>query len=435
MSQFIKNLKTPIAIIGMGKSGEAAVRLLRAAGVAQSYITTFDAKSPLAMFQEPSRLIREVNPQTLVVSPGVPLKTSWLQEAGQRGVKITSELSLACSVLEDEKIIGVTGALGKSTTVSILGAGLGAFCTSYFVGGNLGIPFSHYAAEILENKRKRAEWVVLELSSYQLENCENLALEFSAITYLTSNHLERYNNLSHYYETKWSIFARTRKLLFLNKNGGDLASFAAQKNPDPERTIVVSPHTKSLSNQQLHTAKLIGIHNQDNLALAASLALAAGWPLSSIEGMKSFAGLEHRLENMGTINGVRFINDSKATALDSVVIATAAAMENLEREGNLFLLLGGRDKNLPWEELQTLNKHKNIEFVFFGECRAVAQTKSSLPGNTFEALGEAVNFVLSKVKPKDTVLLSPGGTSLDEFKSFEDRGLFFKNKVCSYGSN
>lgn len=428
MNEFIKNLKTPIAIVGMARSGEAARRLLLSAGVPPKSVLTFDIKLENVDFNDPEILMGQGRPKTLVVSPGVPLTSQWIQEAQRSGVKITSELSLACSCLVSEKIIGVTGSVGKSTTVSILQAGLESFSSSFFVGGNLGVPFSQYALDVLKGQRMPAEWIILELSSYQLENCENLRLDYSAITYFTSNHLERYESLEHYYHTKWRVLSLTKNQMFLNIEGGDLIAYLKQRG-STEKTVLVSKNDPALAPLHLNDAQLIGQHNQDNLALASSLALAAGWPIKSIDGIKSFKGLAHRLENVGTHRGVRFINDSKATAMDSVLIAATAAFDTLANSGKLFLLLGGRDKNLPWQDLHSLNSLQGVEFIFFGECREIAQSKSALPGISCATLAEALSHTFSKAKNSDTVLLSPGGTSLDEFKSFEDRGDFFKRRV------
>ncbi len=426
MNEFIKNLKTPIAIVGMGRSGDAAKRLLLRAGVSPRDLFTFDGKLASADFNDSTLLFDQANPQTLVVSPGFPLASPWIVDAKKRGVLVTSEISLACSFLESEKIIGVTGSVGKSTTVTLLGAGLEAFSKSFFVGGNLGIPFCEYAIGILEDTRSRADWVVLELSSYQLENCSGLVLDISAITYLTSNHLERYSSISHYYDTKRKIFDHTPLgPLFLNASGGDLISYFDSQIKNSQIKVVTSSDS-ALAQYHLSQALLIGKHNQDNLAVAATIGLAAGWPATAIEGMKNFKGLAHRLENLGETAGVRFINDSKATAMESVLIATAAATETLAPNGKLILLLGGRDKNLPWEDLNSLQSNLNLKVVFFGECRAVAQQKTNLEGPSLPTLREALEHTRTLLSKNDTLLLSPGGTSLDEFKSFEDRGDFFK---------
>lgn len=433
MSHFIKNLKTPIAIVGMGKSGEAAKRLLLHQGHDLKNILTFDGKLESAQFRDPISLIDQGKPGTLVVSPGVTLASGWIQEAIKNGVTITSEISLACATLDGEKIIGVTGSVGKSTTVSLLGAGLDAFSSKGFVGGNLGFPFADYAVDVLEGKRPRADWIVLELSSYQLENCQGLELDYSAITFLSSNHLERYNDLSHYYDTKWHILSLTKNAMFLNKQGGDLVEYF-KNSKTSHNVFVVSQNDPQIKDLHLEEALLIGSHNQDNLALASALSQAAGWPPSSIEGMKKFQGLVHRLENLGYVNGIRFINDSKATAMDSVLIATAAAHSTLEASGTLFLLLGGKDKNHPWQDLKRLENLTPIEFIFFGECRDIAKSKSQLQGSSYASMQEAMDYCLLKAKKHDTILLSPGGTSLDAFKSFEDRGNVFKKIVSDYSN-
>lgn len=430
MSEYIKSLKSPIAIIGMGKSGAAARRMLLASGIAESEVFTFDTKQKDAQFKNPELMMAEISPKTFVVSPGVPLSSPWIQTARTQGVYITSEINLACSALRDEKLIGVTGSVGKSTTVSILEAGLKAFSKTAFVGGNLGIPFCEYATDVVLGNRPCADWVVLELSSYQLENSILLKLDLSAITYLTSNHLERYENLHEYYETKCRIVEFTKNEVILNQNGGDLRDFCHGK--ESSKLIWSEPHLPELACFHLETASLIGEHNQDNLAIAAMLALRACWPLESIRAMKEFTGLQHRLENLGEFNQIRFINDSKATALDSVLIAVAATVYTRKPNSIVHVLLGGKDKGLPWDTIGILSNYPNMSFLFFGESREVAQKKSHLPGSTHEHLISAIQQCLKIAKPGDTVLLSPGGTSLDAFKNFEDRGDFFKAQVALF---
>lgn len=434
MKKYIKNLnllKTPVAIVGMGKSGNAARLLLNSCGISIKDVVSFDSKLETADFNDPILMMKEVKPQTLVVSPGIPLSTPWIQEAQQNGIDITSEISLSCAFLTTEKIIGVTGSVGKSTTVSLLEAGLKSFSNNYFVGGNLGTPLAEYTADLIRGQRIPADWIVLELSSYQLENCEGLSLEISAITYLTANHLERYDSIQHYYDTKWYIINLTKNKLLLNCEGGDLVAYSRTKGSS-NKIDFISKKDPALSELHLEKAMLIGQHNQDNLALASAIAIEAEWPAVCFDEMKNFKGLAHRLENLGIWSGIRFINDSKATAIDSVLIAVNAAYDTLSVGGSLFLLLGGRDKNLPWEQLNILKSFKDIEFVFFGECRTIAQAKAQLFGSNHVKLGEAMVDIFNRVKKGDTVLLSPGGTSLDEFKSFEDRGNFYKNQIQDY---
>lgn len=428
-TSYLKNLKIPIAIAGLGKSGNSALNLLMAAGFPKEQLILFDEKSPQAEISDPEKLLA-LKPQTVVVSPGVPLSSKWLAQLKSEACHITSEISLAASLLTTEKVIGITGSVGKSTVTSLLGEAVKSFDLQAFVGGNLGIPFSDYAIGKLKGDIP-ASWVILELSSYQLENCKNLQLEHSIITYLSVNHLERYKSLEEYYSTKFIITDITKGVCILNKT-----------SPDCENYAYLSRSKVSFVNSQFFSKKdylnelaLIGSHNKDNFALAAEMAVLCGWPSSSFVAMTNYKGLSHRLEHVATTNGVTYINDSKATAMDSVLVATKGCLEGLNTEQKLFLLLGGKDKNLPWEQLSVLGANEIVTPVFFGQCGQLAKEKSELNGEYFEHLGSAVHYCQRRARSGDVVLLSPGGTSLDEFKNFEERGDFFKTLVLSEQKN
>lgn len=422
-------VKRPIAIVGLGLSGEAARRLLIRNGVRASDLCTFaDDKPGTADFSDPEEMMRVKNPATLVVSPGYPLAKPWIQEFKEQGGAVTSELALALHYLTDEKVIGVTGSVGKSTTVSILEAGLKAFSPHSFLGGNIGTPLADYVVQLQERKRARAPWVVLELSSYQLENCGSLQCEYSCVTFLTPNHMERYPSLAAYYDSKWELVKRTNKAVILNLHGGDLQKYAKGKR-EHAQLLWTDQNDDELDGLHLEEAKLLGSHNQDNLAMAAKLAREAGWPAEAIRGMKDFPGLAHRMENIGTHRGVSFVNDSKATAMESVKTAALGLYDRMDRKKQLILLLGGKDKNLPWEELGELRRIQKLRPVFFGAVGARAKSGSGLDGPVFETLGGAIDHLRGLALEGDIVLLSPGGTSLDEFKNFEERGRFFRERV------
>lgn len=415
----------PLIVVGLGLSGRAVVRLLTLLGwQLDRDFYTFDEKNPPRPGQTLAEFISEKKAKTLVVSPGVPLRSPAIQSFLAGGGKLTSELALAYDQLRGEKIIGVTGSLGKSTTVSLLGAALEAARVAHFVGGNIGRPLADYVADIIEKKRERAEWIVLELSSFQLENLGSLECEFSAITYLSSNHLERYASLQEYYETKWSLCARTRRALVFNKMGGDLFAFATKKAP----TLAVewaSAAESRLPASFFDRAELIGAHNHDNIAVAAALGHLAEWPVDFLDGLLEFKGLPHRLQNVGVAAGVTYLNDSKATAIESVLTAVDSVLASPKFSQNITLLLGGRDKKLPWEKLSHLKAQARLRFKFFGECGADVKKRSGLEGDVFATLRAAMSGIKTSLKSGDVVLLSPGGTSLDEFKNFEDRGNSF----------
>lgn len=422
-------MQGPIAIVGMGVSGKSALRLLKSRGIPAGEIVTFDEKTGAADYTDPEEMLRERNPRTLVVSPGYPLAKPWIAGFQKNGGKVTSEIALGLEELQGERLICVTGSLGKSTVVSLLGAGMAAAVPDGFFGGNLGLPLADYGAELRERERKRrAPWIVLELSSYQLENCGTLAPEIAAITFLTANHLERYRDLTEYYKTKWQLTERATGTVFLNANGGDLKEFAKARAVKAKIEWTDPAHTV-FSATELSRAKLVGAHNRDNLALAGAIAAAAGWDESYREAMLAFPGLPHRMQNLGERSGITFINDSKATTMESVRTAVEGAL-GAHAAGRVIVLLGGKDKNLPWTELKALAGKPRLEFLFFGASANLARTASGLPGSEFRTLRAAVEALPQLARAGDLVLLSPGGTSLDEFKSFEDRGERFAEYVA-----
>lgn len=429
MENPIDFLKRPIAVVGLGLSGEAALRLLKLNRVKDDEIVTFDEKPAAAAdFADPQKLLEQRKPKTLVVSPGVPLSKDWIQDAQDHGALVTSELALGLQFLTTEKILGVTGSVGKSTTVSLLEAGLRAFSPASFVGGNIGRPLADYVCDLLERKRQKAPWIVLELSSYQLENCGSLRCEHSAITYLVANHMDRYESLDAYYGRKWELVGRTEKSVVLNRHGGDLPKFAKGRKSEAEQ-LWTDQNDEELAQYELQDAKLLGAHNQDNIAVAAKLAREAGWPAEAIQGMKDFSGLPHRMENLGLRQKIRFVNDSKATTIESVKTAAFGLYEQMDRKTQLVLLLGGKDKDLPWGELAELKKIQKLRPVFFGAVGEKAHAMAGLGGEVFPKLKDAIAALHSIARAGDTVLLSPGGTSLDEFKNFEERGKFFAEQI------
>lgn len=422
---YIKGLQTPIAIVGLGKSGLAAYQVLLAAGFSEADLILFDEKLTSAQVNNWSELLR-ANCKTWVVSPGVPLQHEAVRSAVQSEIHITSEISIAASLLTDEKVIGITGSVGKSTVTSLIGTGALVVDSTAFVGGNLGTPFCDYALRLLTGGQK-AQWIILEISSYQLENCKNLQLDFSVITFLSPNHLERYSSLHEYYMTKMKITEITKTTCVMNSTSPDVRHYSESAQ---SRVILTNAETFSASHK-LPQIFMLGSHNRDNFAVAAQIAELAGWPASTLQKMAEYKGLPHRLEFVGHINNITYINDSKATAMDSVMVATLACLEGVAENGKLFLLLGGKDKNLPWQDLADLQNLPQIVPVFFGACGQLAKNKSNLAGEYYEKLGRAVEYAKSRAQSGDVILLSPGGTSLDEFKNFEERGNFFKSLVLS----
>ncbi len=423
-------LPEPVCIVGLGISGKSVLRLLQAAK--QPQVFTFDQKDSSAQIKSAAEVIH-LNPKTLVVSPGVPLSSPWIQDLKKSGVFITSELSVAGRFLTVEKLVGITGSIGKSTVVSILDAGLQSFSPQSFVGGNLGRPLADYVFDAYFSQRPKAPWVVLELSSYQLENLEGFLFCGGGITYFTPNHLERYSSVKEYYDQKWVLVERTQGPFVINDTSLELMNFVQSKKQMTSAQILTSSsHSPRLEQFRLEQTRMLGQHNLENLVFACVLALNLGWPESSFTAMKNFSGLPHRLENVGTFAGVTFVNDSKSTTIASVRTAVDSLQAAVKRR--MLLLLGGKDKNLPWQDLSSLSELKNLDCFFFGDCGELAQKKSGLSGPVFATLQIGVEHTLKHAQHGDLVLLSPGGTSQDQFKNFEERGDFFKSLVRSYFS-
>lgn len=428
----IKNLPKPIAIIGLGTSGESASALLKACGCRDQDMILFDEKSPRAQIQLWNDLLA-AGPKSIVLSPGVPLLTPSLQTLIRQGIPVISEVALGLKFVTDEFTVGITGSLGKSTTAALVGAALHAYDSDVFVGGNFGVPMTDFARLKLEG-RKLPRCLVIELSSYQLELPLGRQLDWSVFSYFAPNHLERYPDLNAYYAAKYALVAQTQRGVFLNQESSELVEYFKHKktkesSPGNARLHWVSSDAKD---PRFVRAKLLGAHNRQNMSLATALVQAIiseqlphdSWDF--LKAINEFPGLPHRLENLGVHHHLRWINDSKATALDSVRTAIATCLSEIPDGSRLWVLLGGKDKKLPWGEMSYLRDIKKIQAVFFGESRELIAQTSGVSGESFPKLEQAVQYCRVHARPDDWVLLSPGGTSLDEFKNFEHRGEFFK---------
>lgn len=405
-----------LAILGFGKTGQASLELLLELGWNRRNLAVWDEKSNLAPvdFQDPSALITQFKPQAFLVSPGVPLGSGWLSKLPRE--ILFSELDLAFSQLQGEIVVGITGSAGKSTTTALLGEALRLEGEEFFMGGNLGTPVASYVRDVIRG-RKRSRVLCLEISSYQLENFRG-TFDYSAIVSLHPNHLDRYRDLDHYYETKWQILQKTKKIAFLASDGGDLKSFALRQTPPANyRWVEPTPKTERLA--------LLGQKNRQNHALAKKLGEALGISSPTLTALAEFPGLPHRFENCGKVLGCQWINDSKATSVEALNSSLQTALEVFS-EQRICLLLGGKDKSLNWEKVQS---HPLVHFVFFGEAGAKAQKALQSKGIVYSGLTSALRDRNNWQRKGDVVLLSPGGASQDEFTDFEARGNYFKNFI------
>ena len=385
------------------------------------------------------------------VSGGVPLTIPFIQAALQRGIPLSNDSQIfleACPA----QVIGITGSSGKTTTTALVGL----MAQKYFemkqnghrawVGGNIGNPLIEQVDQIDED-----DLVVLELSSFQLELMTR-SPQIAAILNITPNHLDRHGSMQAYIAAKSRIlrFQHAGDVAILNRDDpgswslaehlkSDLISFGFQK-PDSKQNgtyiykdaIWLQLGRESLKMLPLEWIQLPGRHNIANVLAACAIAAAASLALPAIQtAIEEFTGIPHRLEFIRNINGADWYNDSIATAPER----TMAAIEAFE--GPLVLLLGGRDKNLPWEDLAQLIHQRVRAVVLFGEAAGLIEKALGAvkKGETLQVISrcntleEAVQAAAKLAQPGDTVLLSPGCTSFDAFKDFEERGEYFRKLV------
>jgi UDP-N-acetylmuramoylalanine--D-glutamate ligase len=346
------------------------------------------------------------------------------------------------------KVIGITGSAGKTTTTTLVGrmaqaaAGKGTYRKA-FVGGNIGSPLIAELGEMEEN-----DLAVMELSSFQLE-IMTCSPQVAAALNITPNHLDRHKTMEAYANAKLNILkyqsGEDAAVLGMDEPNAWAARhlamgaiYAFGRGPLPSdmcgsyvKKEAVWLRTAEGETEVIKTAdiQLRGEHNLQNVLAAAAIAGAAGLPLEAMqEGMRGFSGVEHRLEFVREWGGAAWYNDSIATAPERAI----AAIKSFEEP--LVLLAGGRDKDLPWGEFAQLAAQRVDHIIAFGEAativeKAMAEASGGYTVVSCKNLAGAVEAAAELVAEGDVVLLSPGGTSFDEFKDFAERGEKFKEMV------
>lgn len=414
------------AIIGYGKSGAAASRLLKLKGYEE--IEIFDDKN------ENYKNISEYKDEydEVVVSPGIDL-SKYKNICGN----ITSEVELAYNQMDkNAKIIAITGTNGKSTTTFLTAQILNNAGVKACACGNIGYPFGDAVLE-----KKDIEVFVIELSSFQIELLKRFKAAAGCIINVTQDHLDRYGSMDKYYEAKLLLlnFIEKKGLFVTNTdtkivNKAILYDFQARYIDDsfksyPKLNNNILDFGKYIVD--LSKYKLFGKHNITNLSFALTMADK----VCSFEGditnlIENLTSMPHRTELVAEINGVKWINDSKATNVDSVYTAL------ISMKKPAILLIGGRDKKSDYTPLADLINKNISKICYFGEAADLIKGQLSplLQGvleESYSSLKECVN-ALAKREKDITVLLSPACTSFDEFKSYEDRGYRFKEYVLEF---
>jgi len=425
-----------VLVVGLGRSGRAAVRLAKAKG---AFVGVSDGAPEPALagtLNELGNAISRVETgghteamfdwaDVIVVSPGVPLALPIFTYAREHGKEIIGEVELAYRYLKCP-LIGITGSNGKSTTTALVGAMLRAAGMNVFVGGNFGVPL----IEAAEGKQKY-DVAVAELSSFQLESIRRLRVGIGVLLNAAPNHQDRYRDFDDYVNAKMRLFSTQLPSDVAVFNAADPQTMAQINKVRARLHTFGMPHAdawldgdtlllsvRGLDEIDVSEFALPGAHNRMNLQAAALIARLAGADAEAIGlAASTFTGLKHRLELLGEHDGIRFVNDSKATTLDSVVTALNAV------EGPVILLLGGRDKGADWRNLQQHLSGKTKAVVAYGEAAStIADSLTSPAVRVIEGFTAALDEAARLARPGDVVLLSPGCASFDQFTNFEARG-------------
>ena len=443
-----------VLIAGLGRTGLAAAAFLSRRGAVLT-VSDSAAEAQLApaaaavkklgvrLALGAHRSAEFTRADLIVLSPGVPHTLAPLAAARKKGIPVWGELELASRFIR-EPIIGVTGTNGKTTVTTLLGEMLKHSGKTVFVGGNIGNPLIEYP-----DYGERAEWIIAEVSSFQLDTIETFRPQIGVLLNITEDHLDRYDDFNAYARSKGRMFIHQQERDIAVLNGADPAvrsvtaripgrkwRFDGNPKTAPQALVqkaAIFLHIEGFRESlQLDRSSpvLCGRHNAENIAAAALATLAAGGNIQGIRSaMSAFKGLPHRLESVAVKEDVRYVNDSKATNVDAVEKALTACT------APIVLIMGGRDKGGDFTKLATEVHRRVKRLILFGEAAAKigAALGEAAATETAANLDEAVFRAQRAAEAGDVVLLSPGCTSFDQFENYAQRGDAFRRAVTRTG--
>ncbi|MGH9875736.1 MAG: UDP-N-acetylmuramoyl-L-alanine--D-glutamate ligase [Pyrinomonadaceae bacterium] len=446
-----------ILVMGAARSGVACAKFLLARGAT---VALNDAKplenwsaEALALKNEgvgclggelPGWLLDQLD--LVVISPGVPTKAIPLRYAERAGAEVIGEVELASRYLKG-RIVAITGSNGKTTTTSLIGELLKDAGLQTLVGGNIGTPL----ISLVESSRDDG-WIVVEMSSFQLETIKEFRATVAVALNVTPNHMDRYESFTDY--------AAAKHRIFMNQGPGDIAILNADDEIVSSWAKGLRAHVTRFSvNRELEEGlflrgrevvsrapggervllmsdemKLRGLHNVENVLAAVAAGLACGAaPDSMRETIRKFEPVEHRLEFVAEVDGIKFYNDSKATSVDATVKALEAFADEA---GKIVLILGGRGKKASYAPLASLVRERVRKLILVGEDAETIEDELGdlAPNERARDMGEAVRLSFQAAQAGDTVLLAPACASFDMFETYEHRGRVFKKEVQSLKS-
>lgn len=441
-------------VCGMARSGIAAAKLLNRLG---ARVTLQDMKKReeisadvLALEGEGIVLYTGANPDEIacaqdliVLSPGIPCDLPFIAAAENAGIEVISEVELAYR-LTPCPITAITGTNGKTTTTTLTGEIMKTAYSGTAVVGNIGIPYSEEVERLTEK-----DWVVAEISSFQMEKAKEFHPHISAVLNITPDHLNRHKTMDVYIAMKERVFAKQTAEDFCILNHGDetcrkMADKTAAKVFffDSSETLAegiyldgdaIEVRWGAINETLIHVDELqiLGVHNYENVMAAAAMGICAGIALDTIRAvLKGFAGVAHRIEYVATVDGVDYYNDSKGTNVDASIRAVLAMKKPI------VLIGGGYDKGSSFDEWTKLFPGRVKHLVLIGvtapKVRASAEKFGFTAISDCETFEEAVDLCREKAEDGDCVLLSPACASWGMFDNYEQRGDMFKEQVRGY---
>ena len=445
-----------VLVVGLARTGMAAALFCASRGarvtatdqkpeadLAETVASLRSAGVALALGAEQANLAEQ---DLLVVSPGVPANALLLEEARKLGIPVWSEIELAWRFLRG-KLVAITGSNGKTTTTSLLGHILKTAEIPALVGGNIGVPLLSLVDSSTDDTV-----TVAEVSSFQLETIDAFRPEIGVLLNLTPDHLDRHASFEAYADAKLRIFEnqRERDAAILNADDPEVT----RRMPNGPRVYWFSRKKRVAAGAFLFDEQILfradgdetelarrsdiglrGDHNVENVLAACAAAFLVGAPLAAIaDGVRSFPGVEHRLEFVADVAGVQFYNDSKATNVDAALKAIEAFPVSPPKsdKGRLIVIMGGKDKGSPYTPLREPLAARAGSVMLIGAAteKIASDLDKAVPVERAGTLDRAVQMAKREAKSGDIVLLAPACSSFDQFDNYEQRGRIFKELVA-----
>ncbi|SUW04028.1 UDP-N-acetylmuramoylalanine--D-glutamate ligase [Brachyspira pilosicoli] len=397
-----------------------------------------DKNAKLYFGKQDANILKDIT--LIIISPGVPQSIDIVKEAKKRNIKVIGEIEFAYNLIPDRNYISVTGTDGKTTTVNLIYSIINSYKKARLLG-NVGNTFSKEVESI-----EKDEDIVLELSSFQLETVDNFHSHISVILNIAEDHLDRYKDIEDYFNAKKNITKNQNSNDFLILNYDNFYTNRYYNELIKTKDISFNVLTFSTKYREANLyynsedeclyyngekifsiakRKLLGMHNIENILASVLACIKDNIPIEYIDkAVNNFQSIEHRLEFVKEIDGVRYINDSKATSMSAVM----SALKSFDK--NIILIMGGRNKGIDFKPLKSIIEERVKKLILTGEASEDLSSMIDVSNKIIiKDFTEAFDYAKKIAVKGDTVLLSPGCASFDSFKNYEERGKYFKSLV------